>query len=431
MESSGRPLRDGASVGVIGAGPAGTFFTLHLLSLLGKEGRAASVSLIDRKTFSHSGPSGCNMCAGAIGPAMVEKIRDFSLPFDSRVIRGTVEGYEIHGRDVSVTVRHPERREIYTVFRGGGPVHSTEGTRSFDQFLLDAAMARGAEFLNERVESVEKTSAGYRLAFPGGATRDFDFLVGAFGVNTNLSRKLPFGYRPPKTWHTVQAEIPAGNEFIAQRLQNRIHIVPARGKAIRFLAITPKDDFLTLTGIGEYVKIADLETERSHNRLLSSLLPSEPKVLCHCHPQVPIGVARFPYSDRMAIIGDAFISRHLKNGIESSHDTARTLATAVTTAGISEPALRDHFYRPCLRLFRYDNVWGRGLFGIYESVLRKGHLSDAYLRSVNRESAEGKATQARILWAVFAGDSPYREIAREAFAPRSLWRLARNLLGGR
>ena len=431
MGTPGIPLRDGATVGVIGAGPAGTFFALHLLSMLGKEGRSARLCLIDRKTFSHSGPSGCNMCAGAIGAALVEKIRDFSLPFDNRVIRATAEGYEIHGRDVSVTVRHPERREICTVFRGGGPVRSSEATKSFDQFLLDAAIARGAEYLNERVEGIEKASAGYRLTFSGGAKREFDFLVGAFGVNTGLWRKLPFGYRPPKTWHTGQAEIRAGEEFIARRLHNRIHIIPAPSGPIRFVAITPKDDFLTLTGIGEHVRISDLEAERSRNRVLSSLLPEGARILCHCHPQAPIGLARNPYCDRMAIIGDAFISRHLKNGIESSHDTARILASAVIGAGISAEALRDHFQRPCLLLFRYDNVWGRVLFGIYESVLRKGRLSDAYLRSVNRELSEGRETQARILWAIFAGDAPYREIAREAFVPRSLWRLSRNLLAGR
>src|SRR5512145_1158858 len=135
MDPPGIPLRDGAAVGVIGAGPAGSFFALHLLSILGKAGRRARVTLIDRKTFSHSGPSGCNMCAGAIGPAMVDKIRGFSLPFDGRVIRGIADGYEIHGRDVSVTVRHPERREIYTVYRGGGPTLTAEETKSFDQFL--------------------------------------------------------------------------------------------------------------------------------------------------------------------------------------------------------------------------------------------------------------------------------------------------------
>src|SRR3990170_6591737 len=169
MESSKTTLPDQASVGVIGAGPAGTFFALHLLSLLRAKGRTASVTLIDRKTFSHSGPSGCNMCAGGPGPAMVRKIGDFSLSLDARVIRRIADGYEIHGRDVSVTVRHPERREIYTVFRGGGPVFSKEETKSFDQFLLDAAIARGAEFLHERVESIEKTHTGDRLAFPRGA----------------------------------------------------------------------------------------------------------------------------------------------------------------------------------------------------------------------------------------------------------------------
>jgi flavin-dependent dehydrogenase len=427
---SGTPLPDGASVGVIGAGPAGSFFALHLLTLLRAAGRTARVTLIDRKTFSHSGPSGCNMCAGAIGPAMVGKIAGLSLPFDREVISRIADGYEIHGRDVSVTIRHPEKGDIYTVFRGGGPVRSAAGPKSFDQFLLDAAIGRGAEFLHTRVEGVEKTPAGYRLSFPDGGKRDFDFLVGAFGVNTSLSRMLPFAYRPPRTWHTVQAEIPAGDEFIEQRLRNRIHIIPAMGAAIRFLAITPKRDVLTLTGMGEHVRIADLEAERGRNRALASLLPPGARVLCHCHPQVPTGVAERPYSDRVAIIGDAFISRHLKNGIESSHDTAGVLAAAITTRGISETVLREHFYRPCMRLFRYDNVWGRVLFGVYESVLRKGRLSDAYLRSVKRESAEGGTGQERILWAVFAGDSPYREIARDAFDLRLLWKMAQNLLGG-
>jgi flavin-dependent dehydrogenase len=421
------PLQDGASIGVIGAGPAGSFFALHLFALLEKAGRKARVTLIDRKVFSSSGPSGCNMCAGAIGPAIVGKIRELPMAFDEHVISRIADGYEIHGRDVSVTVRHPERGEIYTVFRGGGPVTKRGDTKSFDQYLLDSAIAKGAEFFHERVEDVGKTPGGYRLTFAGGMTRDFDFLVGAFGVNSSISRKLRIGYVPPETWHTVQAEIPADNEFIVERLRNRIHIIPAIGKNIRFLAITPKEDFLTLTGIGEHVKISNLEHERSVNRALSGLLPGDARILCHCHPQIPVGFARHPYSDRMAIVGDAFISRYLKNGIESSHDTARTLAEAIIGHGVSERTLNEHFYRPCLRKFRYDNAWGKVLFGIYESVLRKGRLSDAYLRTVKSEAAAGNMTQERILWSVFAGDAPYREIAREAFTPRTLWELSRSL----
>lgn len=431
IDPPAEPLADGASVGVIGAGPAGAFFALHLTDLLSGTGRKARVTLIDRKVFSSYGPSGCNMCAGAIGPSIVGKIRKLPIPFDKNVISRIADGYEIHGRGVSVTVRGTDKDEIYTVFRGGGPARQRIGTKSFDQYLLDAAIGLGAEFLHLRVEEIVRTKGGYRILFSDGSKRDFDFIVGAFGVNSSISGKLGIGYRPPETWHTVQAEIPAGNEFIEGALRNRIHIVPALGRNIRFLAITPKEEILTLTGIGEHVKISDLENERARNNALAALLPKNARILCHCHPQIPVGFARHPYSDRMAVVGDAFISRYLKNGIESSHDTSRILAEAIVRHGVSGNAMKEHFYRPCMRQFRYDNVWGKVLFGIYETVLRKGHLSDNYLKSVKSEASGGDMTQERILWSVFTGDSPYREIAREAFTPRALWNLSRSLLEGR
>ena len=424
------PLPDGAAVGVIGAGPAGTFFSLHLQEMLKKSARSARITLFDRKSFDDSGPSGCNMCAGAIGREMIEKVRGIGLPLDERIIQRIADGYEIHGRDVSAKVVKPERGTIYTVFRGGGPVASPGGRKSFDQFLLDATVARGAEFLHERVESAERFRGGVRVRTAEGQSRDFDFLVGAIGVNS-VSTKMPVpGYVPPRAWHTVQAELPADNEFIMETLGNRIHIVPARGKAIRFLAITPKNNFLTLTGIGEYVRIANLERERSENPVLRSLLPPDAKVLCHCHPKVPVGIARNPFSDRVGIVGDAFISRYLKNGIESSFDTSRILAETVVRFGISEQALRNHFYRTCMRQFRYDNVWGKVLFGMYEAILRKERFSDAIIRGAIADSAAQQGTQAHILWSVFAGDAPYREIAREALTPRSVYGLFKNILFG-
>lgn len=429
-ELSYSPLPDGVRVGVIGAGPAGTFFAHHLTAILEDAGRTARITLIDRKAFECSGPAGCNMCAGAIGPGMVEKIGRLGLALDERVIRRIADGYEIHGQGVSVIVENPGKGGIYTVFRGGGPVAPTGKRKSFDQFLLEAATARGAEFLHERVVGIRTIPGGFRLEFTDGSAREFDFLVGAFGVNSTVSRMLRIGYVPPKTWHTVQAEIPADNDFIVGRLRNRIHIIPARSRTIRFLAITPKDDVLTLTGIGEHVRIADLEREREKNRVLGSLLPAGAPVLCHCHPQVPVGVAEKPYGERIAIVGDAFISRHLKNGIESSHDTARILAEALTAHGPSLGSLREHFYRPCLRRFRYDNAWGKLLFGIYESVLRKGRLSELYLRAVKEQGTSRGSAQAHILWSIFAGDSAYRDIAREAFSPRALMELTRNLIRG-
>lgn len=423
-------LPEGAAIGVIGAGPAGAFFALHLLRALADEGRTARIVLFDRKMFDSSGPPGCNMCAGAIGGSIVRKIEALGLSLDEPVVQRIADGYEIHGRGLSVNVVNPGRGPIYTVFRGAGPVASTGRRRSFDQFLLDGAVARGAVFVHERVVAASRTPRGFRVTTANGQVRDFDFLVGAFGVNSVAMRTLVPGYRPPRTWHTVQAEVPADNEFIRGALRNRIHIVPAAGRAIRFLAITPKEDCLTLTGIGEHVRIADLERERATNPILADLLPPSAKVLCHCHPEVPVGVARNPCAERAAIVGDAFISRYLKNGIESCCDTARILAEAIIRFGTSAAELRDHFWRPCLRQFRYDNVWGKVLFGVYEAFLRKGRLSDAYLKHATGEGADAKGSQAHILWSVFAGDAPYREIAKEAFTPRSVYQLSKSILFG-
>lgn len=428
-DRTGGPLPDGASVGIVGAGPAGTFLALHLLDILRASGRSARLTLIDRKVFECAGPAGCNMCAGAIGPSMVARLERLGIPLDERVVRRTADGYEIHGRGVSVVVRHEGRGAIYTVFRGGGPVAPGGSTKSFDQHLLDAAVARGAVFVRDRVEGVEPTARGWRLLMAEGGSREFDVLIAAFGVNSALSRRLGIGYVPPRTWHTVQAEIPASNDFILERLRSRIHIVPAAGRGIRFLAITPKDDVLTLTGIGPHVRIVDLERERERNPVLAGLLPAGSRVMCHCHPQVPVGTARNPVANRLAVVGDAFISRHLKNGIESSCETAEILARALAFNGTSAAALDEHFVAPCLRRFRYDNVWGRILFDVYEGVLRKGRLSDTYLRTVSRMSASGRPDQERILWSIFAGDETYRDIARVAFAPATILGLWRRMAG--
>lgn len=431
MNRNPTALPEGASVGVIGAGPAGAFFALHLLRLLDEAGRTANVTLIDRKTFECHGPAGCNMCAGAIGTAMVLKIEALGLPLDPRIIQRIANGYEIHGRHVSVTVDSPDGAGIFTVFRGGGPSSPQGQVRSFDKFLLDAAVTRGAEFVHERVEAVERTGAGgFRVGLSGGGSRRFDFLAGAFGVNTTLIRKMGIGYEPPATWHTVQAEVPAGRDFIAGSLGNRIHIVPSSRASMRFLAITPKDDVLTVTGIGEHVRISDLKGEMTDNPVFRSLLPGTGGILCHCHPQVPVGVARRPFDDGIGVVGDAFISRYLKNGIESSHDTARLLAEAVVRNGVSATALRENFYRPCVARFRYDNRWGRVLFGLYEEILRVGRLADVYLAAVDRERRTGRGHQARILWSVFAGDSPYREIAVQALSPGAALGLAKSILAG-
>jgi flavin-dependent dehydrogenase len=409
-------------IGIIGAGPAGTFFALHLNRLASSNNREYQITLYDRKSFDLVGPRGCNMCAGAIGYITYKKIMDLGLELDDDVIRSILDGYIIHGRKRMAKIIHPDKSGIFTVFRGGGPIVSDKlRWKSFDQFLLDRCVGKGMLFVNRRVMGVEKVKIGesikYRLAIEGESTREVDLLVGAFGVNSPLSKGFIPGYSPPKTWHTCQAELQVDMGRIDDPVRKMINIFSAQDKNIRFIAITPKDEYLTVSAIGEYVKISDLRRELQINKRLEQFLPNKYKIICHCHPQIAVNSATKPYDDSVAVVGDAFISRFLKNGIESAYETSRILAEAVITHGVSEDALRNHFYNKCLDLYHYDNNWGKRLFLVYERIFRKGFLSDLYIACVEGEGADAsdmKARLTRVLWGVFAGDQSYKEIFKEA-----------------
>ncbi len=260
---------------------------------------------------------------------------------------------------------------------------------------------------------------------------EFDFIVGAFGVNSPLAKSFIPGYVPPKTWHTCQAELQARGETFQEPLRNMINIFSGSDRKIRFIAITPKDEYLTLTAIGEHVKIGDLRREIETNERLKNFLPTQYNLICHCHPQVPVSLAQNPVNDAVAVVGDAFVSRFLKNGIDSAYETARILAETVHNHGQGTDSLRELYVKKCAQIYHSDNRWGRVLFQIYEKILRKGVLADMYISCVEREGADvsdQNARLTRVLWGVFAGDRPYREIFREACTIRTFASFAKHIL---
>lgn len=426
-----KPLR----IGVIGAGPAGTFFAIHLDKLAKKYRKHCSITLFDRKVFDLSGPGGCNMCAGAIGYITYEKIKETGVELQSSAVRRIADGYVIHGKRRDAHIIHPGRKGIYTVFRGAGPLlEKYSRYRSFDQVLLDKCIEQGMVFINERVQSVEAVGKGnsrtFRVDAHSGGRWDFDFIVGAFGVNSPISKYLIPEYVPPKTWHTCQAEIKVDPEYISQVLRNMIHIFSTEDRRIRFIAITPKDEYLTISAIGEHVKIAYLREELKVNERLKSFLPETYEVICHCHPQAPVGCAERSFDDGVAVIGDAFVSRFLKNGIESAFVTSKILAETLVLHGRGRDALEEYFYEKCLEFYHKDNRWGKILFEIYARILRRGFLSDVYIGCVKKEGEDASVQSSRLtrlLWGLFAGDQPYREIVQEAFTLSTIYSLAKNV----
>lgn len=414
-------LPDTAKIAVIGGGPAGSFFAHFMLTRGARAGREMDVTIFERKSFLDFGPKGCNMCAGALGHHLVEQMRSENIPLPPNVIRQEVEGYMLHVNDREVFLKQGDR-PIYTVFRGNSPDSSSEGAVSFDQFLLEHAVSLGAKFRRERITEViwpEHPLERVQLTAAGGDTIDFDLVAGAFGVNTRLRERFMAGYVPPRTWIACQAEMAVAAAFNEEAYGNRIHVFALGERNIRFVAMTPKRNFITITAIGPSVKMSDLENALRRPEF-KPYLPENWRIHCHCHPRFPITSARNPFRDRGVLIGDACMARYLKNGIESAYFTALFAAGTCQKHGIGADDF-GRYYRLCKERFGFDNVCGKVLFAVHNTVARRRRLSRAHLMVAEMERTQKHGDRQLLsnsLWSMFTGDERYQDILKDLLWPR-------------
>ncbi len=431
-------LPEGGRVAIIGAGPAGSFFALHLIEGGRRKGRSFKVRIFDKKSFQRFGPPGCNMCAGAISSKLVASLGQLGVRLPSNLILHRVDGYTLHMGHRWVDILEDPTLSIFSVFRGGGPTKEfaiENEACGFDQSMLNEAIARGAEFTNCFVSGVEVQGDG------GPATVSYDYyreswqadlVVGAFGVNTTMTERLGFGYKPPKTWHTCQAEVLVGRDFNRRVLRDRIHIFNSENRKFKYLAFTPKGDFVTVSAIGKWIKIHELEEELGSSPA-REFLPADWRVSCHCHPSLPVGSARRPRADRLLILGDAYLSRYLKSGIESAFLSASLAAGAVLEHDVSEESLRRYYFDPCRANFVADNAYGRLIFRFYDFVSSHAVLSEANLRQVHAENGQEnpeKRSLSTILWNIFTGDTPYKKILLKGLSPALTLKMVGRVLQG-
>jgi flavin-dependent dehydrogenase len=417
-------LQSGNTIGVVGAGPAGSFFAIELLRRARALGLNLKVDIYDGKNFARKGAPGCNMCAGAVGYRLIREIERSTTTIPREVIHYEIEGYAVHYQDSTARLENDPSKKIYGVYRGAGPVstENPDGARSFDQFLLGQAIKLGAEHIPQNVFDVDVpvTLEGRPiLRLNNGESFEYDLVVGAFGVNSQLANRLLYGYEPPPTWKTCVIEARVAREFQRERLHNMIHFFVLKQPDIRYIALIPKGEHVTITAIGEDVDV--VATERLvRDSYMRDYLPPDWKLDCHCHPRVALGAARLPYSERFVIVGDASDSRYLKNGVESALVTARLAVDCVINHGLTARDFEKHFWRRCSRVFGRDNIYGRMLFEIYDRVFPHPLLAPVYfavLRSERNLKRPG-ALLSNALLAAFTGDQSYKRILLSALNPR-------------
>ncbi len=432
-------LKDGDAVAILGGGPAGSFFVMHINELAKKLGISLNLVIIERKSFVAHGPTGCNMCAGVLGGNIVQMISDLDLnllKLDNRVIRQNVEGFKLNIQGRDALIMRPSSK-VYTVFRGVGPRSeaSSEGFIGFDSFLLEEAKKRGAAVINGTVTDIvipqnpagEQCTVRYQDEKNMPRELKAALIVGAFGVNSSLSKKFKFGYIEPGYWHTCQTELMAEGD---SDITAYINIFSRRHSKFLFTAITPKGKYLTVSGIGEHVKFSELVDELKALHL-DSIMNTNLTSVCHCHPRLPVTAAVRPFYTRVVMVGDACVSRYMKNGIESAFITSRCAAETALLKGIDESAFRDSYYPGCVLKFVRDNRFGRTMFFMHSVIASRGRLGNAVIAAINNEGSRPIERQwmSNITWHMFIGDKPYRAILRSVLNIKEVIKLLLMVLG--
>jgi flavin-dependent dehydrogenase len=430
-------LESGARIAVIGAGPAGAFFTYFALQEAARQGLRLDIVLYDGKPFGHSGPAGCNMCAGVVAASLVEKLRAMGLTLPAEVVQREIGGYRLQTNQGSATLLPPaESGTIYTIYRGNGPRGSTHaGNISFDDYLLEQVSSLGAKIVSERIKEIRlPREPGQKATIirQRGDEDTVDLVVGAFGVQGPLPQhvsSLGFGYRPPPTMPAYQVELHWGEAVVSRCLGNVVCLCALGLPGIEFIAMTPKREYVTATLVGPEAGPKALVDFLAHP-VVAHCLPAEWKPAanhCHCRPSVPVGPCRNAFTDRMVIVGDASVSRLYKNGLESAYMTAKAAAETAIRYGVSRQAWERHYQPVCTQIGQ-DSRYGQVLFWLNGLTFRAAPLAQLLLRAVRREQQIYPPSQRPInelLWSTFTGDRLYGEILRGILSPRSLLQLLR------
>ncbi|HXI20880.1 MAG TPA: hypothetical protein VNH46_07345, partial [Gemmatimonadales bacterium] len=383
-------LVDGSRVGVIGGGPAGSFFSYFLLSLAERAGLALEVDLYEPRDFSRPGPQGCNMCGGIVSESLMQNLAVEGLHIPPSVIQRGIDSYVLHLDEGSVRIDLPLREmRIGAVHRGAGPRDLTNPAwQSFDQYLLQQALARGARHIRARVEQIE-WEEGRPLVRFGGETRVYDLAAVALGVNSStlkLLEGLDPGYRRPTLTKTLIREYRLGEQAVGDALGTSMHVFLTNLPRLEFAAMIPKGDYVTMCLLGEGIDNAlgdAFATAPEVRRLMPSGWQPATRS-CQCLPHINIKGVRQPYADRLLFIGDCGVTRLYKDGIGAAYRTAKTAARAAVFGGISRAAFRRHYWPVC-RSITSDNTLGRITFRFTEGVRRSRVLQRAILRVAQAE----------------------------------------------
>ncbi len=435
MAEKGLQLDDGSRVGVIGGGPAGSFFSIFLLDLADRMGVDIQVDIYEPRDYTRPGPAGCNMCGGIISETLVQNLAAEGINLPSTVVQRGIDSYMLHMDVGSVRIETPlQESRIGAVYRGPGPRDLKEVKwGSFDGFLQNLAIEKGANVINLRVDEILWAGDLPQVKIRKGEPQTYDLVTISVGVNSasrKLIANLNFDYEPPKTTKTFIQEYYLGEEQIQEVMGSSMHVFLLDLPRLEFAAIIPKGDYVSVCLLGE-----DIDKELIANFMNSTEVKNVfppgwdfDARSCNCSPRINISGARQPYDDRIVFIGDSGVTRLYKDGIGAAYRTAKSAATTAVLQGISAENFKEYYWPAC-RKIEIDNMIGQMMFMVTRIIQGQQIARRAVLRMTANEQkkADSKKRMSMVLWDMFTGSAPYRDIFIRTLSPAFLARLVGDL----
>ena len=426
----GLRLTDGSQVGVIGGGPAGSLFSYFLLGLAEQVGLRLQVDIYEPRDFTRLGPPGCNMCGGIISETLVQNLATEGINLPPTIVQRGIDGYTLHMDVGAVRIGTPlEEKRIAAVYRGPGPLRTQDSEwGSFDGHLQDMAVGRGARILRSRVDDVGWDDGRPKITSRNADPQTYDLLVVATGVNSvalPLFERLGVGYHPPTTTKTYIREYELGQATLARCLGNSMHVFLLDLPGLDFAAVIPKGNHASVCLLGDRID-QDLLASFLGSAEVRSCFPDDwhwENNVCQCAPRMNLKGAARPFADRVVFVGDAGVTRLYKDGIGAAYRTAKAAATTAIFDGIAAPDFQRG-YAPICRSIESDNRIGKLLFAFTHLIQTRPFTRRTILRLVQHEQ-QGlhPPRMSGVLWDLFTGSAPYKDILRRTLHPAFLWRL--------
>lgn len=431
MTPNSMQLDDGARVGVIGGGPAGSFFSIFVLDMAHRMGIDIQVDIYEPRDYTKPGPIGCNMCGGIISESLVQNLAAEGINLPTSIVQRGIDSYMLHMDvgDVQIDTPLLEKR-IGAVYRGPGPRDIKEiKWGSFDGYLLDLAIQRGANVIHQRVDEILWTNNRPEIKVRKGDPVAYDLATVAIGVNAaarKLFNNLEIEYEIPKTTKTFIQEYYLGEEKIAEILGSSMHVFLLDIPRLEFAAIIPKGDYVSLCLLGEDID-KELVTNFLETPQVKSCFPMDWDFeckSCNCSPRINVAGSKRPFGDRIVFIGDSGVTRLYKDGIGAAYRTAKSAATTSVLHGVSAEDFEKRYYPTC-RKIETDNSIGKLMFIVTRQIQKRRFARRGVLKMTADEQAhkESIPRMSMVLWDMFTGSAPYQEIFVRTLSPLFLSRL--------